>query len=45
MPQTFVVIETAEGFQVLAPVEDDALSEDELDLVAGELLTAVSTVT
>ncbi|MEH0075957.1 hypothetical protein V6L76_15840 [Pannonibacter sp. Pt2] len=35
LPQTFVVIETAEGFQVLAPVEDDALSEDELDLVAG----------
>ncbi|MFN4170036.1 MAG: hypothetical protein ACK4HD_17125 [Pannonibacter phragmitetus] len=35
LPLRLAVVETEEGFQVLAPVEDDALSEDELDLVAG----------
>lgn len=35
LPLRLIVVQTQEGFQVLAPVEDDALSEDELDLVAG----------
>lgn len=35
LPLRLAVVETEEGFKVLAPVEADALSEDELDLVAG----------